>query len=318
MAQTDRELAQMISNMEAMGWPMKVGHAPDTVVIYPPANQPPFTLSLKRAGYHEAWAQHNKIRETVGRIDAEIDQQVEEVISAVADVIDAAIAANTPDPALAVVPAPRHEPLEESMTTPTKPSGPTDRGQVNGVFIVGREPATGVMTNLGVSEERPVDGVDRVLLADGTVWYQCVRTSRCSAAFEKLGSTTAHMRVHGTRHEAARAEAKSARYAAGAKQGWETRKQRAQLLIGDDTRAEMLGSQVEQLEEIASTLRELAKIRVEVANAAEIDGLYAEIERLEGELAKLNQRPDITEEELASLRARAAKWDAFVAARDAK
>lgn len=328
--------------MQAMGWPMKVGHGPDSIVIFPPADQSPVTISLrtnrgdskrntmtaiKRTGYYEAWEQHETLRRTVTRIDDKITTEVNEVLGQVAQLVNEALdelateQAHDITAALATETTPTEDntmpeiPTQHTPATIAVTAKPiTDRYQVLGVPITSRGPAKDTFGG----ELREVAGVDEITLADGRVMHQCVRSVRCFWVADTARSVISHLRTHGSATATRKADQKHANYSAGAKAGHEARMARLAELkdLGPTQALAELGA---ILGDAAQVARDLAKLTAEpvvsetdmAAAQALMDEQVAELERLR---AELERRPDISREDFARIVAKADRWDAWRAA----
>lgn len=179
----------------------------------------------------------------------------------------------------------------------TGPEASADtRDVIRGCRVESREPAT-ASSPLDKDRKMKVNGIDEVLLSDGSIVYQCVRSKFCFKVFDTVTQATPHLRTHGRPQAAARRDkeieqerAKREQRSAAGQASQDTRRQRVALLVGDQTRADWLNELVDTLEEALPVLRLLAKITVDVPEP---------------------EAPLISPEELADLRAKAAKWDTF-------
>jgi hypothetical protein len=284
MARPENEVRRKIQNMEKMGWVVRrtsnstgfvvqrPGFAPVTINARSAGHGTGFdhvVQQLDRLGYDTAWADW---------LDAQRDHRL------------AAQTAADPTPSPATV-------FGDKPVTTTAPAeiGPVNRDLVDGVKVTDRTPAK-LPTPLTNGKLRVVAGVDEIMLEDGRVLYQCVRSAFCAKTFETPLSARAHLTAHGGVRRAARED--KARRAAGTDRaaksmagqiGAETRRQRVALLIGDETRAAWLVELADQLEAAVPLLRELARHKVEAP------------------------APPVDEAELAELRTKAARWDTFKA-----
>lgn len=177
------------------------------------------------------------------------------------------------------------------MTEAVDTSGNT-RDLINGKKVESRTTAT-APSLLDKNKKTLVNGVDEVLLADGSIVYQCVRSRHCFRDFETVKSATSHLRSHGRPQAAARRDAEIDReqqqreqQSAAGKRGHELRRERAALLIADESRIAWLLGLADELEKAVPMLRELAKLKAPC-------------------------EPTISNEELAELAAKASKYDAM-------
>lgn len=176
--------------------------------------------------------------------------------------------------------------MTEAVDTP----GNT-RDLINGKKVESRTTAT-APSLLDKNKKTLVSGVDEVLLADGSIVYQCVRSRHCFKAFDSVGQATPHLRTHGRPQAAARRDAeidreneKLAQRSAAGQKAQQVRAARLTRIVNDEERAKWLEETAAQLAEIGATLNLLARARVEATE------------------------PEIGPEELAELREKAAKWD---------
>lgn len=167
------------------------------------------------------------------------------------------------------------------------------RDLINGKKVESRTTATAPSLH-DRNKKILVNGVDEVLLSDGSIVYQCVRSRHCFKAFDSVGQVTPHLRTHGRPQAAARRDAeidreneKRLQQSAAGQKAQQLRVVRMARIVADEERATWLKETVAQLEEIAATLSLMARARVEV------------------------EEPVISPEELAELRAKAEKWDRF-------
>lgn len=330
--------------MQAMGWPMKVGHGPDSIVIFPPADQPPVTISLrtnrgdskrntmtaiKRIGYYEAWEQHQKVRQAVTRIDNKITTEVNQVLGQVAQLVNEALdelvaeEAHDVTAALATETTPTEDiTMPEIPTQPTPatiavtPKPITDRYQVLGVPITSRGPAKDDWRG----EPREVSGVDEITLADGRVMYQCVRSVRCFWVANTARSVISHLRTHGSVTATRKADQKHANYSAGARAGHEARMARMAALaeLGP---ADALADLAELLTDSAQVAKDLSKLAAQpVVSETDMAAAQALMEEQAAELVQLRDRLAAWEcladgpEQVTAWRLKAEKWDAWRAA----
>lgn len=166
------------------------------------------------------------------------------------------------------------------------------REVIRGQAVESRTPAT-APSLLDKAKKVTVGGVDEVLLADGSIVYQCVRSRHCFREFDSVAQTTSHLRTHGRPQAAARRDAEIDReqqqreqQSAAGKRGHELRRERAALLIADESRIAWLLEFADELEKAVPMLRELAKLKAPC-------------------------EPTISNEELAELAAKASKYDAM-------
>lgn len=286
MARPETEIRRMIQNMERMGWSVRrTGNSTSFVIVRP--DRDPVTINarsaghgsgldnvrqgLRRLGYDTAWADW---------LDSQRDHRL----------ADHPAADPTPSPATVF----GDKPMTATPATPVE-IGPVNRDLVDGVAVTDRTPAklTTPMTN---GKLREMAGVDEIMLEDGRVLYQCVRSAFCAKTFETPLSARAHLTAHGGVRRAARDDKarRQVNNVAAVKSfasqvGHEARRQRTTLLIGDETRAAWLVELADQLEAAVPILRQLARHKVEAP------------------------APLVSEEELAELRAKASRWDTFKA-----
>lgn len=326
MAQTDKELQHIIRNIETLGWPMKVGRAPDTVVIYAPGNQPPLTVSLKtnngdgkretmanlrRVGYFDAWDRHEAMRAKVGQISDREDAQLAEFITAVAEVAHGILDSIPTQP----------DSPEDTVTDATPatitvtPKPVTDANHFEGVWITTRGPAKDI-TPSSNGEAVTVSGVEEILLADGRVMYRCTRSARCFYTDAAVRSVVSHLRKHGSVTQARKDDRRFANYSAGAKAGHAARMERLAQLREQGASA-ALAELGDILGEAAQLAKDLSKI-VGDASTEERDAMQALLDESAARVAELEAelqaRPAIDPEALAELRAKAQKWDTMRAA----
>lgn len=173
---------------------------------------------------------------------------------------------------------------------PTAPAVPQEAEADPRPFVDGKK----VMERVRAKDNPPgaggrfveINGVDEVLLEDGTVVYQCTRSpERCSQVFDNVKSCVSHLRAHGTPSESARRDALHVQRSAAGQAAQATMRERRVRLIGDESRAAFLNEFADQLAEAIPMLRQLARMTVECP------------------------APPISEAELAELRAKAAKFD---------
>lgn len=283
MARPETEIRRIIQNMDRMGWTIRQTGNSSGVVVTAPGHAP-VTINARaaghgdgmrnalsaiaRTGYETAWADY---------LDRQRDQR---------------IAAATPEP-----PSPAtvfgDKPMTSTAAASDTTAQPVNRDLVDGVKVTDRTTAK-LATPLTNGEAREVAGVDEIMLEDGRVLYQCVRSAFCAKTYDTPLSARAHLTAHGTVRRAAKAD-KARRIAEDSRAvksmasqiGHEVRRQRVALLVGDETRAAWLTELASQMEAAAPMLRELARHKIEVPTL-------------------------IGEDELAELRAKAAKWDAFL------
>lgn len=294
MARSETEIRHIVQNMQKMGWGVRPTSNGTGFIVSRPG-RPPVTINtrsaghgrgldnvmreIRRTGYETAWADHQ---------DNQRDQRI----------ADAPTAVPVPEPASAPEPpSPATVFGGKSVTsTPAVANGtaqPVDHDLVDGVKVIDRTPAK-LVTPLTNGTPREVAGVDEIMLEDQRVLYQCVRSEFCAKTFETPLSARAHLTAHGTIRRAAKAdkarrvENDSRAVKSMASQiGHEARRQRISLLVGDESRAAWLVELAGQMEVAVPMLRELARHKIEAPSL-------------------------VDEDELAVLRAKAAKWDAFL------
>jgi len=285
MVQQKEQVRDILTNMVRMGWHVKenangtsaqVG-APGKPMVTVPVRGSGYGTGLdnamreiRRTGYFEAWPAFVAKRDTDRKAAAGVE------------------AVPTPAQGFAAEEVPEVAPR---TTASTRLAG-TERDVIDGHQVTDRVPAKG--RNPIGGKPMPVGGVDEVMLDDGRVVYQCIRSEFCFDAFAAVASAVSHLRTHGRPQAAARkdkalaAEERSrAQKSQAGTRAHEVRRMRQALLLGDESRAEWLLTLADELEQAIPILRELTRVKVDV--------------------------PDlVTEEELAELRAKAAKWDTFL------
>lgn len=312
MARSETEIRHIVRNMEKMGWTVRPtangtgfvvqrpGYAPVTINVRAGRGTgwDNVMREIRKTGYETAWADYQ---------DRQRDQRIADAPAA--EPIPApgwppmhTAADNDPSDhsgdAVAGPPLPSAQTIsgDKPMTSTTAAANgtvqPVNRDLVDGVKVTDRTPAK-LATPMTNGTPREVAGVDEIMLEDGRVIYQCVRSEFCSKVFETALSARAHLTAHGTVRRAAKADKarravdsnRSAK-AAASQIGHEIRRQRVALLVGDETRAAWLMELAAQMEAAVPVLRELARHKIEVPTL-------------------------VTDEELAKLRSKAAKWDSF-------
>jgi hypothetical protein len=284
MGQQKEQVRDILANMVKMGWHVKenangtsaqVG-APGKPTVTVPIRGSGYGTGLdnamreiRKTGYSEAWPAFVAKRAT--------DRK-------------ATNAEAVPTPAQVFAPV---EPAAEAAPrVPATRLVGTERDVIDGHQVTDRVSAKG--RNPVGGGEMPVSGVDEVMLDDGRVVYQCVRSEFCFDAFAAVASAVSHLRTHGRPQAAARkdralaAEERSREQKSQAGiRAHEVRRMRQALLLRDESRAEWLLGLADELEQAIPILRELTRVKVDVPEP-------------------------VTEEELAELRAKAAKWDTFL------
>jgi hypothetical protein len=293
MARPETEIRHIVQNMQKMGWEARPTTNGTGFIVSRPGHAP-VTINTRAAGRGRGWDNvMREIRKT-GYETAWADYQDRQRDQRIAD---APVAASTPEPSPAPEPpSPASVFGDKPMTSTATANGtpaPVNRDLVDGVKVTDRTPAK-LATPMTNGEAREFAGVDEIMLEDGRVLYQCVRSAFCAKTFETPLSARAHLTAHGTVRRAAKedrarrlADDSRAAKSMASQIGHEVRRARVALLIGDESRAEWLNELAAQLEAAVPMLRELARHKVEVPTL-------------------------VSEEELAELRAKAAKWDTFL------
>lgn len=294
MAKAESELRQIVSNMEKMGWKVRPTQDGNGYLVGPPGMSGVVTINVRAAGHGRGLDNvEREIRRTNYYTLWEEWQNRQAEIRASRPVPRAPLN-GTPQPVLAVDKddVALKPPLIDAPKVTPKPSKIYigSLAMLDGQDIVDRAKAKMVGPNPSHTEPTEVDGIDEVMLADGRLLYQCVRSSRCYQGFDTVRAAAAHLRKHGTRQRAAREDARSAKAARAGRTAQDVRRSRRALLVGDESRAEWLNTFADTLEQAAPILRELARLQ-----APECP----------------EPQEKITDGELAELRAKAKKWDQF-------
>jgi hypothetical protein len=314
MANAASEYVKIVKNMEEMGWEVRRGSGPDSYVVKPP-NGRTTTLNLRAAAH--GTARTNLEREiratdyakcwTAFRLQQETERRrkldAERTVPTPAQVFTQQPAGtlNTGDPEVAVA-------------APAIPMGVWYEGTRDRVTIGGRNfeivgrcqaKAVGPQTK---GEAVPADGVDEIMLMDGRILYQCVRSERCGKVFGRAESVISHMRIHGTRTMAAKTDAQKEAAARGGRTAQAAIAERRALLIGDESRSKWLSDLADLMDVAAPVLRQLSTLKVPAPGMSAED--EAEVKRLREQVAKL-EAARVPDDELEDLRRKAAKWDTF-------
>lgn len=155
------------------------------------------------------------------------------------------------------------------------------RDTIDGCKVIAREAARMISPLSRNGKPSIYRGIDKVLLEDGREVYQCTKSETCFFWRNKMSQVWPHLKVHAY----VKASVAKAQRSNAGKAAQRYRAQRLELLIDDEARREWLKRACIKLAEMEKVLLELSRLKVP---------------------------PTVDPQELAELRAKAAKWDAFM------